>query len=155
MKTLTIILLSFTSLIASAQKRNGLSIIHAPQYAGFGLRYDYRFPGYYQHSNDWGYYVSADYGAYKWGRTTSINHLKVSGGIVYYTDSYGSNIQNLFFSGMNIHTYSGVNNDLGKRATYPVTFDLGTGVVIKKRLQIGFGYDFLKRDANVFLGWRF
>jgi len=146
MKTLLLFLL-LIPLNISAQ--NTLSAIFSNGDYGVGLRYDRQFENY-------GGYASVRYGAYNASVCGQIEHYKTAVGIIGYTstiDDYGV----MFSAGLSGHYYNVINEgteDVSWRALAPVSFEIGTGCIIKW-FNAGFVYDPIKRDLEVNFGYTF
>jgi hypothetical protein len=124
---------------------NGVSVLFAPSDAAFGIRYEHGF-------GNSGVYGSISTGAYHFGQNT-MDHVKVSAGSIWYVKPYSKVFQNTFSAGLNIHTYGG--NEYFKKGLYPVSFDLGTGAIIGKRILTGFDFDVIKQEVQVRFGIKF
>lgn len=115
---------------------------------GIGLRYERNFLNEPQ-TNSMGLFLGATKGHYDTWYKRVLKHTKINAGLVYYY--HGPEYTNIFTCGLNYNFYS----RLPEIDTYfPVSFDIGTGMRIKK-VSVLMTYDILKKDASINFGYSF
>jgi hypothetical protein len=122
---------------------------------GFGLRYDRQFRLHDKH----GIYVAGGYGFYLRPTTNAYEHYKAQIGYVrYFQNAAEPYWQTGFSAGINGHYYHEIekgNFSVEKRATFPVSLDLGILFIINQRLVIDWTWDIVKSDCVFGFRYRF
>jgi hypothetical protein len=144
-------LLLFCFVALTAQKNTGYLSLSLPD-RGLGFRYERNFITEPQ-TNSLSGYISLTRGNYVYWYEGRLKHLKIGSGLSYNVRTPGSNYINLFCVGLNYNFYS---KDvwIHPQIAFPVSFDLGTGIRIK-RVNVLMTYDLLKKDASINLGYNF
>lgn len=147
MKTLIFILL-FVPLALFGQK-NTISLVYQPVDAGVGIRYD-------REINRFGIYTTISHGEYRLGEGLKVkNHVKIAvGGLIYIPSTYLDNVTHYYSIGLTHHSYGEKTADLPEKVYYPYSIDLCAGVQLR-RISVGFGADFIKREGTVNMGFMF
>lgn len=135
-----IFLFSLFFSLALAQK-NTIYVIHQPTDMGIGLRYDRQI-------SDYGFYLSASKGIYKFD-DINCKHIKLVGGIVGFIPDWP--VTKLFFAGISYNFYGDLIPD---RVSFPLSIDLGAGCRIN-RFNYGFCMDFIKWEGVMNFGYSF
>jgi hypothetical protein len=137
----------FCFVVITAQRNTAYLSLSLPD-RGLGFRYDRELKS-EPKTNNVGLFIGSTVGKYKHG----LNHVKIVCGVTYFVHTPGSSYTNLFIAGLNYHFYSG-DKYLDPKVYFPVSFDVGTGMRIK-RISVLMTYDILKKDASINLGYTF
>jgi hypothetical protein len=145
-----ILLFIFTVVALTAQKNTAYLSLSIPD-RGLGFRYE-RILTVQPQTNSLAAYVGLTKGKYQMWYNRAINHVKIVGGLSYYVHTPGASYTNIFIAGLNYHFYS--EKYLEQSVYFPVSFDIGTGMRIK-RVSVLMTYDVLKKDASINIGYNF
>jgi hypothetical protein len=140
----------FCFLAMTAQKNTAYLSLSIPD-RGLGFRYE-RILTVQPQTNSLAAYIGLTKGKYQMWYNRAINHVKIVGGLSYYVHTPGASYTNIFIAGLNYHFYS--EKYLEQSVYFPVSFDIGTGMRIK-RVSVLITYDVLKKDASINLGYNF
>lgn len=156
MKTLiTIFFLLFLASCVPLPAQNILSLTYERSDNGVGLRYDRQF----KHSGLYGVYIGAGYGCYLRPTINAYEHYKFQMGWVRYLRNYAEpDWQIAFSAGVNGHYYHEIQRgypSVEKRATFPVSGELGVMFIIWKHFSVGWTWDVAKSDCVFAVGGRF
>jgi hypothetical protein len=146
MRKIFIILFFVSSQLLAATEIlfHGSSLTYAPTDKGIGLRHEISF-------GKTGSYGSISKGSYILKDNSIIkSHIKASFGIVRYCQSVFYDFRNTFSIGMNVHYYNGY--EAFNPCLKKFSFEIGTGAIIIRKINIGFVYDPYTNQGQVHLG---
>jgi hypothetical protein len=138
--------------VVLAAQRNTVYLSFSLPDRGLGLRYERNFITEPQ-TNSIGLYLGATKGKYPTWYNRALKHTKINSGLVYYFHPPEAKYTNIFCAGLNYNFYSRL-PELDRSVYFPVSFDIGTGMRIKK-VNVLMTYDLLKKDASINLGYNF
>jgi hypothetical protein len=142
---LVALMLLFLPLVCAGQRNTAYLSMPLPE-RGLGVGYERTF--YNEPKTTYlGAYIGMTAGKYHIWYQRGLKHIKIAGGLTYYVHTPGSRYINIFIAGLNYNFYNRM-DEIKNSVYFPVSFDVGTGVKIK-RIGILMTYDILKKDAGL------
>lgn len=99
------------------------------------------------------FYASVSVGAYNRNQVNMIaNHVKLSGGKIWYLPTRDINVQTILTVGGNLHTYGKTDVSWERKVLYPVSIEAGAGMLFFRKIRTGFFFDPMKIEGQFIVG---